>query len=811
MNRQFNIIAAFVICCLLVAANQRDNSLLTSLKSALLDYLKESPREKLYLHISQPFYATGDHVWYKVYQVDAATNQPRSLSRSVYIQLIDYSGNEVINQIVKMSDGVGQGDFVLEDSLPTGVYSLRASTNWMLNFKTSALFNKNIPVINLYDSLESRPSKTNKLLAEVNMELYPEGGTLISNNESRIAFMLTNQNGVGLSATGQLLDDQNQLVSEFETLSRDDSNTPGIPKGLGELSFIPRSDRVYKARVLVDNMEFEFELPPVSKEGVQLIADKDLNADILRVLIRSTNMYNGKEYLLTINSGGEIIYHKEGKFANELSLDIPLNELKYGINQIALFDSFGKELSKRLAFKAKPKVLASMVTNKVTYGPREKVEVTIQTRNSDGILTPANISLAVASTDQLAPLDDDDISSHLLLDSELRRNLQNQGFYLSNHQAASEALELMLLANQSDQFDWSLVRNSDKTKRIYQREEGFSLHGKIGLPGDLEHLLDRKSIVLSRVGSQPYFANQFIYDSGYFTFKELSFQGKHFFDIQVISEQKFSEQIKTSIQRTQVTENNSVPLFFLTKEMRQYVEKQRIRKRIVRDYFEANKTGNQIPSESELTEHFQVDDKRIMKDFLPFADMRDIIREILPNVKLRKNKKINKQELVIYDRESFTHTRKPVFMIDGVLEFNQEIFLNLDVDNIASIEVARSKKNTTIFGPYGWGGMIIIHTYDNHYRSKSRPNFTSLEIEGFHEPSPFPIPNTHEMDSAVPDLRSLIYWDPEIVTNEKGEAVITFYTSDELGPFKISVEGITSTGTPVSINRSFNVKRDATQ
>jgi hypothetical protein len=43
--------------------------------------------------------------------------------------------------------------------------------------------------------------------------------------------------------------------------------------------------------------------------------------------------------------------------------------------------------------------------------------------------------------------------------------------------------------------------------------------------------------------------------------------------------------------------------------------------------------------------------------------------------------------------------------------------------------------------------------------------------------------------SDIPDYRSTLYWKPDIITNEKGEAGISFYTSDSSSGYLVIVQG----------------------
>jgi len=44
------------------------------------------------------------------------------------------------------------------------------------------------------------------------------------------------------------------------------------------------------------------------------------------------------------------------------------------------------------------------------------------------------------------------------------------------------------------------------------------------------------------------------------------------------------------------------------------------------------------------------------------------------------------------------------------------------------------------------------------------------------------------------DLRSTIYWNPEIKTGKDGNAAFNFYNADGAGTYKVTVEGIDNNG-----------------
>jgi hypothetical protein len=50
------------------------------------------------------------------------------------------------------------------------------------------------------------------------------------------------------------------------------------------------------------------------------------------------------------------------------------------------------------------------------------------------------------------------------------------------------------------------------------------------------------------------------------------------------------------------------------------------------------------------------------------------------------------------------------------------------------------------------------------------------------------------VDGRKPDYRNTLYWNPSLSTDEKGNAGVTFYTSDEKGKYLITIDGISQDG-----------------
>lgn len=110
-----------------------------------------SPQEKAYLQTDKPYYCAGENIWFKGYVVNATTHLPKTLSRFLYVELIDKS-NAVISRVKIKRDSLGfAGCIKLKSDLEAGDYSLRAYTYWMQNATPDFFFSKNINIGNPID------------------------------------------------------------------------------------------------------------------------------------------------------------------------------------------------------------------------------------------------------------------------------------------------------------------------------------------------------------------------------------------------------------------------------------------------------------------------------------------------------------------------------------------------------------------------------------------------------------------------------------------------------------------------------------
>ena len=108
-------------------------------------------QEKVYIQTDKPYYNAGEDIWFKGYVLNAATHIPNSISRYLYVELIDKS-DMVVSRVKIRKDSLGfYGYIKLSPELQPGMFALRAYTYYMQNVSTDFFFSKNIYIGNSID------------------------------------------------------------------------------------------------------------------------------------------------------------------------------------------------------------------------------------------------------------------------------------------------------------------------------------------------------------------------------------------------------------------------------------------------------------------------------------------------------------------------------------------------------------------------------------------------------------------------------------------------------------------------------------
>ena len=152
----------------------------------------------------------------------------------------------------------------------------------------------------------------------------------------------------------------------------------------------------------------------------------------------------------------------------------------------------------------------------------------------------------------------------------------------------------------------------------------------------------------------------------------------------------------------------------------------------------------------------------------------------------------------------------PLFLLDG-MEVQIDDLSSIPVAEIDKIEVLKNSGSTGIFGSRGGNGVISIFTKQGNgkdLRPSKMNNSQSLKIAGYDQERVFYSPQYTTKESRIdkPDLRTTLYWTPDIITGYGETPKIEYYNSGNPTQIEIRIEGITESGIPISTSTTYEIK-----
>ncbi|WP_299256632.1 hypothetical protein [uncultured Aquimarina sp.] len=113
------------------------------------------PQEKIFIHYNTSLLFSGEYFYYRVYCFNAKSNALSTISKVAYLVLLDEDEKAVFKHKISLENGLGQGDFFVPVSIPSGNYKLIGYTQWMLN-EASRFFQADISILNPYQGNQSK-------------------------------------------------------------------------------------------------------------------------------------------------------------------------------------------------------------------------------------------------------------------------------------------------------------------------------------------------------------------------------------------------------------------------------------------------------------------------------------------------------------------------------------------------------------------------------------------------------------------------------------------------------------------------------
>lgn len=641
----------------------------------------------------------------------------------------------------------------------------------------------------------SKVVHTNILEAQNSVQFFPEGGELLSGFLSKVGIKALRPNGKGIRATVDIIDTAGSVVASAETNHL----------GMGALMMLPETGMKYQARVrFEDGSQSTAPFLESTASGHAMMVNPNESSRILVQFSTSADRVSGDDvYLLAHHEGRVFLMSKQKHTKTEAVFRVERDQLPTGLITLTILDHDLRPLTERLVFNHHQEDFLPIDNAPLQAGlsTRQKVKVDLRVGDPADSLRLASLSAAVVNLSKLTDTADvqTNMLSSLLLEGDLKGFVESPGYYFRDpRQINVKDLDYLLITQGWRRFDWKSIDVVDTTKQ-FPAEQGLSIRGYVRKLGR-KAPASGATVQLISANNFMDFIDTVASDDGYFEFAHLLFgdstkfllsakdeKGRNNIDIEHIQDER------PPVGQLMGGEND------LNTAYNKEIENSK------RFFDELEKRGllpNVIEIEEVVVRRERTKVPEHSRNLNGPGNADQVITweelENCPTLEMCLNGRL----MGVMFRNGIPYTTRGGGEMQVVLDgmFVEGDMLNaIHPMDIASVEVLRNVNYTSIYGMHGGNGLIIITTKigterrANNFRPKG---LLVIEPKGISEARQFykPIYDAAQDSGFTNDLRTTIHWEPYIASDSEGKCTFDFYTSDEPGAYRITIEGIDVNG-----------------
>ena len=677
---------------------------------------------------------------------------------------------------------------------------------------TVAYFSFRLPQESRERVLSVETKKGGKLISvpyqneDYEVSFYPEGGYLLEGVSCAVAFKALNSHGQPEKVTGHIVDNEGHVYAKVET-SHD---------GMGLFLLTSRDENKYYAVCTNEKgSEKRFELPAAHKGAYSL--STGIAGDKLYISVnQSADIQEQKPLFLLLHTRG--IVHYASPWDPDYNI-ISFNTEKFpsGVMQIILLDENMNPLSERLVFCLNnDQAQVAFNTDHRSYEARQAVNASVKMTDNGGTPLEGSFSVSVTDDNDIKPDSTSTILTDLLLTSELKGYINNPSYYFQgNGQEVKDALDLLMMTNGWRRYNIpDILRGNYETPK-YPVKKGMEITGRV------------RSLILERPVIKGGVAI-FSWDAGYFDEKETDAGGRFVFDgiefpdstmfvVQALNK-KGSDGVELLIDADTFPVVPALPLMATGKienrteerQLSSYIAKADTRYTIENGmrtiYIDEVVIKGKAPEKKDYrfsyympgispnimtAEQIEAYQPMYLSDILKYIPHVELVTD---EFGLRK---------VILGRMSYRLPGGAAYnyaalIIDDMIIHDYDIDNIIDPSNIERIGVLKGSQ-ATLLGGDGAGGAIVITTKTGYQPQENTPRYNIRKAIplGYQKPAEFYSPRydtPKQRDNGQADLRTTLYWNPNVMVTSAGEAMFDFFTADAATTYSVVIEGVASDG-----------------
>ena len=812
------------------------------------------PQEKVYLEFDNTAYFQGEIIWFKAF-VTHATTLKRAPSKVLYVDFLAPNGQLILQQKLKVVAGQCDGAIPLVDAAtaqarekrgileyPSGFYEIRAYTQNMLDFSEEAIFSRVIPVYTKpkrageFESSTVVLDENNPLIQsireeadekerKVNLSFYPEGGDLIAGLPCNVAFKATGADGFELEGSVVYKDESNPAYT--------------IHDGMGLFTIIPTGSETVHF-ISQDGKRTRFTLPKALKSGYSMTT-LPCSDSLLQVRIYRTPDLNGEQTALAVTCRGDVIYFQEIHDDESSQLDIDCSGWPIGVCRMTLYNKDGKILSSRSIFHNNDKFKSptiSFSTDSMSRQPFSKEIMNLRLTDKEGNPIRDRFCLSVRDATDYGNGFTENLQSNLLLSSDLKGYIHNPAWYLAqNDDEHREALNLLTLVQGWERYEWQYMTGQKFFAEKHRIEDSLTMNGWV-LSYSRRIPVSDIDVFASVVPDDKTKLETFEYHTdttGYFGFDLSDFYGKAKMTINLMSKKKngkskYEKSTRIKFERSDKPE----PKPFLKQE----IDLSRNKRKNSGSKVDFTDDGLPLVIREDLgivLDDVDIVEKRQFVDYDTFTswdvekdtemelDLGEYTTDVagyfleqgirFDNDVVQPYFYVHNQQKVL-DKKPFDNPMS-IDMIDvkSIIVYDKPMYPSYFVDfTPLLVDFHRKHLDTDwfIWVDTCWDRFYLIDIQIKNdrellsYRDITNLGRRTTTIDGFSKPVEFYVAQYPE--GAVygdVDARRTLYWNPNVITDDEGNARVEFYNNSYSTRYTISGAGITASGIPYILNQNW--------
>ncbi|MBP8067471.1 MAG: TonB-dependent receptor plug domain-containing protein, partial [Pedobacter sp.] len=715
--------------------------------------------------------------------------------------------NEKVNSTIRFSDKAGK-PYVNAEVNYVVELSARTITRGKLN--TNGNGEISFPIVNTQPSIYKSgkitatltlpdKQKITKIIplsttsTAVDVQFFPESGNLALGLPIKVAFKAINTQGRGEDIKGVIIDNEGSEITNFESSHL----------GMGSFYLNPLANKTYQAKIKFKNgAEKIVNLPKPEQSGYVLTVNNSDTAKVaIKVLITDDLIAKGDLNLLAHQNGNVFFSIKIPAVRNLASANLPKLELPSGIVTLTLFNAANLPVSERLIFidNALDKIKVSASNLNESYSKRGLMNLDFLGTNNNKP-TRASFSVAVTNASIVEPdlENETNIFTSLLLKSDLRGYIEKPNHYfMANDAKTRNDLDLLLLTQGWRKIDWKAVSQSQSPINNFLPEIDLKVSGVVTTNGG-------KPVPNGKVSLFSSSAGLFVIDTltdanGRFNFNKLEFPDSVRFIVQARNEKgKKDVLIKLDVipgQLITANKNTGDIEVNVNEQLKNYLQNSE-------DYFTELTKRGMLNRTIQLKKVEIVGQKKQVENSanLNGSGRADavITAKDLENVTLLSNFLMGRVAgISIRDGQAYARqSAAPMSIVLDGMQMQDFALDDVNVFDIESIEVLKSIGNTAIYGSRGGNGVLVITTKRGGGTSTVAysPGIITHNPKGYSLSRLFYSPRYDTKPDPKPDLRTTVYWNPTVVSNEEGKFKLDYFNTDSPGLYRIVIEGIDMMG-----------------